>query len=234
MIDCAIEDEGGRTLWKTHFNRRDQLLWREDFAPVLAQFLDIHLPDPGKGEQHFFKALDATLDTPEWRCLHALLAEKTKDGDVVVSLEKFGQVLNWFGPLKDSSGQKLILNIIRKILENDWFHGDTEYEKAVTHLCDKPPGTFLIRFSSKEHPGCFTISKVSRNSRIIHQRILHKGGSSFSTQEGKSYPTLLDLVLQGRDELKLETPCPGSPYKPLFNVKANVNQTLYDPTNEDS
>jgi len=94
--------------------------------------------------------------------------------------------------------------------------------KLLIFLTDKPPGTFLIRFSSKEYPGCFTISKVNQNSQIGHQRILHKPGSPFASPTGKSYPTLIDLVTMTKEELNLQIPCPGSKYQALFQEKPSV------------
>jgi len=103
IIECAVDDDVGRVIWKKYFLRKDQVLWLEEFVPVVAQFIGHPLPNPNRNEDLFLQELNKLLNTKQWKCLQAVLADK-KDGDWVVNLEKFGQVLAWFGPFKDPDG----------------------------------------------------------------------------------------------------------------------------------
>jgi len=231
IIECAIEDEFGRLMWKTYFLRKEQVLWLEEFVPIFAQFMGITLPNPSN-QTTFYAEIDKLVDTLPFKCLSVILADK-KDGELIVNLEKFGQVLGWFGPFKDPDGQIRFLQRLESIMSNLWFHGGIEYDDAVHKLKNKPPGTFLIRFSSKDHPNCFTISKVNAKSKIMHQRILHKSTSpEVSTSEGKTYPSLEELVAHGHSALKLSIPCPESPYTHLFTA-GHTNIGIYDVNDDD-
>jgi len=231
IIECAIEDEFGRLMWKSYFLRKEQVLWLEEFVPIFAQFNGISLPSPSN-QTEFFKEIDKLVATLPFKSLSAILTDK-KDGELFVNLEKFGQVLGWFGPFKDADGQTRILERIVNIMKHPWFHGAIEYNHAVNKLKNKLPGTFLIRFSSKDHPNCFTISKVNAKSKIMHQRILHKSSSpEVSTSEGTTYPDLVDLVDKGHTTLKLSIPCPESPYAHLFS-DGHSNCCIYDLNDED-
>jgi len=236
IIECSIDDDVGRNLWKTYFLRRDHVFWADEFVPVLAQFVGTPLPNPNKDEAAFQQAHEKLIETLPWRCLYVLVADKKQNEEPVVHLEKFGQILNWFGPLKDPDGVSRFLPRIQQILSQDWFQGNLDYDGAVHLLSAAKPGTYLIRFSSKENPGCFTISKVNAKSKIVHQRILHKLGGPFSIAESKSsYPSLIDLVDKAGQELKLETTCGSSPYAYLFlnKEKVNKNVDLYGDTEDD-
>jgi hypothetical protein len=229
IIECAIDDEFGRLMWKTYFLRKEQVLWGEEFVPIFAQFLGIQLPNPSN-QSLFYKEIEKLLTTRPFQCLQAILAEK-KDGEYYVNLEKYGQILGWFGPFKDRDGQIRILKRIESIMGHPWFHGGIEYEDAVHKLKDKAPGTFLIRFSSKDHPHCFTISKVNKNNKIMHQRILHKSTSpEVSTTEGKTFASLEEMIAKEGPTLKLDRACPESPYAHLFVEKEDANDEcrLYD------
>jgi serine/threonine protein kinase len=225
IIDCALEDDVARSIWKNYFFRKENVLWIEEFVPVVAQFMGIPLPNPNKNETLFFKEIDKLRDTIPWKCLAAVLTDK-KEHELIVNIEKFGQVLNWFGPFREPDGQIRFLERIKDTLACPWFFGPIEYEPAVNQLSDKEPGTFLIRFSSKENPGCFTISKVNQNSKIIHQRILPKPGGQYTIANGKSYPSLFDLVSSAKEEQKLLKACPGFPYSSVFQQK--VAARLYE------
>jgi hypothetical protein len=232
IVDCAIDDELGRTLWKTYFFRKDQVMWVDEFVPVLAQFVGTPLPNPNKNESLFLAAQSKLIATLPWQCLNALAAEKAKGNEEpIVNLEKLGQLLNWFGPLKETDGSCQFLQRVQATLSQTWFHGNIDYDDSVHRLGDKAPGFFLIRFSSKEHSGCFTISRVNAKSKIMHQRVLHKPGGPFSLADGKiTYASLIDLVEKNREALQLETPCPDSPYAYLFKEKININSSIYDET----
>lgn len=108
-------------------------------------------------------------------CLFELLRVKAKDGEFV-SIENFGDLLEWFGPWNlDSSTAKNVAARILELLKNPWFHGFMDSNEAKELLitggnASKPKkvrkGSFLIRFSATE-PGTFAIGVV-RNEKTQH------------------------------------------------------------------
>jgi len=167
---------------------------------------------------------EKTMEHIEWKCLKEILAEeaKLKDGSELVRMEKFGDILAWFGPLRvtreGSLGKDNFLYNIRTIFEQGYFFGPLSGRAAISHLKDKPPGTFLVRFSSQQ--GWFAISTVSKEGQIAHYRIEHEPGTTTFRLEGskgeafKSLPDLLCAVANG--VIFLEQPCPNSPFMHLF------------------
>jgi len=129
----------------------------------------------------------------------------------VVTNEKFGHFLGWFGPL---SLGNVILDIVRTMLTEPWFHGDSSTKESEDKLFEKHPGTFLVRFSSSS-PGCFTISKIS-DGKIKHQKIQHKPGFAYEIN-GRSYPSLQDLIRGEAQALGLVKACDGSKYLKIFH-----------------
>eukprot|EP01104_Vermistella_antarctica_P014036 TRINITY_DN4345_c0_g1_i1.p1 TRINITY_DN4345_c0_g1~~TRINITY_DN4345_c0_g1_i1.p1 ORF type:complete len:583 (+),score=95.87 TRINITY_DN4345_c0_g1_i1:118-1866(+) len=171
------------------------------------------------------------MDQLNLNALKAVLAEQPKSSDsgvmirnseMEVSLERFGRILDWFGPIVDPNRTFSFLDKITGLLREPWFHGDVGTHEAESRLASQPVGTFLVRFSSTS-PGCYTISKVAPNS-INHQRILHSMGHSFYVNS-KRFDSLQQLVQQSALDLGLTNPCNGSPFKQIF-VEHNVTGYL--------
>jgi len=141
--------------------------------------------------------------------------------------------VGWFGPFKGSDGKIKLLDRIESTLSYGWFHGFLDAEEAGHKLKEKKPGTFLIRFSGRDHPNCFAISKVNAKSKIMHQRVVKKASSQEVTVGEKTWPSLIDLVEQGSKSLKLSTPCPEWPYSHLFSSQPNKVSLLYDEDEDD-
>lgn len=180
-----------------------------------------------------------------FKCLKAVLAEEdqpravTEIGtdDALVSMERFGKVLSWFGPLVDLHYGVIILDKIRIILSKKWFHGNITTQDAEICLLSKGPGAYLVRFSTSA-PGMYTLSKVSRDGSINHQRILYQqvrrrfciatvhsfcditpqlpNGQTGFQINNKLYPTLDALINGEARELGLVAGCQGSKYSILF------------------
>mmetsp|Transcript_16270 Transcript_16270/g.63424 ORF Transcript_16270/g.63424 Transcript_16270/m.63424 type:complete len:579 (+) Transcript_16270:111-1847(+) len=153
------------------------------------------------------------------QCLKALVVEsRRRDGneDVpIVTLETFGNMLTWFGPMVDVNTRKVILlKTMRDVLSEPWFHGDIGVEEAENRLLGRKDGTFLIRFSSIV--GCYTISKI-QGRVITHQRIIHKPGVGFSINYN-TYHSLPDLVNYARADLQLAEACLGSRFGHIFTA----------------
>jgi hypothetical protein len=60
------------------------------------------------------------------RCLKTLLVNhdsKSGDKKSYVNVERFGNILNWFGPLIKKKDRTPFLDAVREILQEAWFHG---------------------------------------------------------------------------------------------------------------
>lgn len=60
------------------------------------------------------------------RCLKTLLVNhdnKSGDKKGYVNVERFGNILNWFGPLIKKKDRTPFLDAVREILQEAWFHG---------------------------------------------------------------------------------------------------------------
>ncbi len=84
-------------------------------------------------------------------------------------------------------------------------------QDAQQRLSGLPSGSFLVRFSST-HPGCYTISSLSSNAGIKHQRVSHVAGKGFILNN-QSYASLEEII---RESNSLFIPCPGSKFQALF------------------
>jgi hypothetical protein len=238
IVECAVDDPTGRLLWLTYFYRKDHISWEEEFVPVFAGMVgatEYSLPNPVTQQAAYLKAAKALATTLPFKCLHAVLVERKPEH--IVTLERFGQVLRWFGPFRESDGRVRILQRIETLLKNSWFHGSIDYDDAVNKLRNKNPGTFLVRFSGKDHPGCFTISRVNQKKKISHHRIIQKINDSVSTfymTEGTYYNSLTDLIEKESNNQFLKEFCPESPYIHLFHKKEEANEdALYESDNDD-
>jgi len=198
IVDTAIQDPSGRKMWKDYFLKEDRVKWM-DFLRVFSNYLSAES--------------DPSVKILNIKCLYLLLAEKAKNRDEeIVTLQNFGNFLNYFGPMVGS--EIPLMENIRQTLKKPYFHGDISTREAEAHLTGKNPGTFLIRFSSSS-PGSYTISKVHMDHSINHQRIVHPPGGGFFINN-KGYGTLEELVKGQAKELNLLTPCLGSRFTPLF------------------
>jgi len=142
-------------------------------------------------------------------------------------LERFGNILNWFGPLskpgvnnKENTGIKF-LDKIGELMGCNWFHGDISTTEAENRLFNKELGTFLVRFSTR-CPGDYTISKVSQTGSIHHQRFTHDLARDTYVYNEQSFKSVQDLLFGLRVELYLILPCAGSRFLTLFMKEDQV------------
>jgi len=184
IIEAAISDRRGCEFWKAYFLNEYSVGW-ESFADHFCEFLKI--PTRANCEK-------GSIQHVSLKCLKAILAEVPKtdgahgvDPDYVVTLEKFGRILEYFGPLSEGT-----LDTIRDMLQQRWFHGELDTASAAARLSGQPPGSFLVRFSST-NPGCFTTSQVAADGAIRHQRVQYHAGRGFISQ-GVIFPRLSDLI----------------------------------------
>jgi len=241
LVHAAIADEQGRSFWETNFLQEEEVPG-EEFLEKFYQFMGLDLPEDNATEiscpyQTFADTgpddCEATIDqntadnyelSPSpppseevisLRCLKELLFAKDSNSENWVNVEKFGQILHWFGPLgKDSQ----VLDQIYNTLKHDWFHGDIPTGEAVRRLQGQKSGCFLVRFSNNpSHPGCYTISRVSSRKTVAHIRILHSPSEGFSLNDDNQFEALEELVAAVSSRLDLRFPCPGSTYSHIFS-----------------
>lgn len=222
IVDVAVRDKWGRKLWKDKFLTKDEVSW-PDFAEALCDMLKI--PDDSE-----LSAGDQDRIRLNLRCLKAIVADKPKGqtparkNESMVNIQNWGKILEWFGPIADPATTPhthTILDDVRELLEKPWFHGDTDTTQAQERLSGKAGGTFLVRFSSVE--GWFTISQISSDRIIQHQRVRHKPSEPYYVDE-IAYPSLYDLV----EQRNLRLFCEGSRFAHIFQkeqpqIKGYIN-----------
>jgi len=225
LVDCLVADIEGNKFWKKNFLGKDHVDWNE-FQSKLSELLRLQ-PNP--------KDLN-------FACLRKILASPNKDPNGkdpdICQLEKFGHLLDWFGPIVIEHKGFSLLDKIRVLMQKEWFHGDISKETSEDLLSGQPKGTFLVRTSITERSSPFTISKVTKKGKINHQRIQKRQDGKFEVNiiysNGKSAievskdDLLVPFIRSLSSELYLENSCPGSKYKALFlqtKVEGYLQQT---------
>eukprot|EP00007_Cunea_sp_BSH-02190019_P005479 CAMPEP_0174229626 /NCGR_PEP_ID=MMETSP0417-20130205/530_1 /TAXON_ID=242541 /ORGANISM="Mayorella sp, Strain BSH-02190019" /LENGTH=538 /DNA_ID=CAMNT_0015307187 /DNA_START=310 /DNA_END=1923 /DNA_ORIENTATION=+ len=204
IVDSIIKDKHGRQMWKKAFLTKDELKeqvsWKQ-FVIALTSYWKEKIPrDP---------------DDLRFKCLKALLADNTKE---MVTMEAFGRMLEWFGPM---TGMDL-LDRVMDLLKKSWFHGEISAEEAEKALENQKKGAFLVRFSARD-PGSFAITALGSGGKVKHFRVYHKPNLKYLI--GKTECDSLDqIITKYHKDLQLRTPAPGSPFEELFSKqKAPVN-----------
>jgi len=80
---------------------------------------------------------------------------------------KFSEFLKAFGPLR-GSGEISCLKNMKLVLREKWFVGYLSREESQIMLTNKPPGTFLVRFSGSV--GAFAIA-FRGNDQVYHIKV---------------------------------------------------------------
>jgi len=149
-------------------------------------------------------------------CLEKFLT----DEDMMVTLERFGKIIDIFGPLSLSHpGSRLSLHSLKNpilgeellakmfdMMNQPWFHGDMSMNEAFALLKDKDVGVFLVRFSSTTNQ--FVISNVVRKDGgrfVVHIRVKHQAGVGFSIPDSP-YPEADMFSLLRANKDKFVTP----------------------------
>eukprot|EP00698_Gefionella_okellyi_P004995 TRINITY_DN1459_c0_g2_i1.p1 TRINITY_DN1459_c0_g2~~TRINITY_DN1459_c0_g2_i1.p1 ORF type:complete len:1033 (-),score=276.64 TRINITY_DN1459_c0_g2_i1:175-2817(-) len=137
-----------------------------------------------------------------------------------VSLEDFAFMFKWcqassfhqeFLPIY----QELLTSMqLREIVEQPWFHGFTNRQKAQDLMRGCQVGAFLIRFSSM--PLCFALDLMMPAG--IHHILLRSSGAQFSLPTAQSgtvnYSSLLALVSAESAQLRLPVPVTAQLHSP--------------------
>jgi hypothetical protein len=67
-------------------------------------------------------------------------------------------------------------------------------------------GLFLVRLSSN-NDSCFTISRINKDNKIVHQRIARDKRGNYVVQVGeelKAFKSLIELIEKGERDLNLK------------------------------
>jgi len=186
VLQVAVLDRAARRFWQRSFSSRVEVSWSDAAPALLAGFG----ADDEKRAAH----------------IRTLLASTRDRGNVeVVSLEWFGRVCDWFGPIDAGAARRAMY----KTLDEPWFHGDVPTTDAQRLLASQPIGAYLVRFSNQAR-GFFTITRRAENRAIHHQRINHNPMSSEYRIFDSVYASLGELLEDQKQNLNLTTPCPGS------------------------
>lgn len=213
-VDAVVNDPNANAFWKKNFLSYKMVEF-STLTTAFSNLLGLGQPDANDVNQ---------------KCLRAMLAipnpvPNAKDPHVVV-LEQFGYVMDWFAPLEINHKGFSILDTMRNLMQQNWFHGDVLRTTAENSLAAKPAGTFLVRTSKTESKlSPFTISKISKQGAVTHQRIHRKENGLFEviieyqnqrTSRVSQTPLLGPFIQELKEELHLISPCPGNPYTNLF------------------
>jgi Protein kinase domain/SH2 domain len=170
-------------------------------------------------------ARDVDVPVAVWQALRALSEMPCavpsllqRQPEKSVSIQKFSELLKWFGPL-DSLVERVGKVVVGPSSNgNDvcGFHARLSKEEADEMLMDltKPLGSFVLRFSSE--PGSFGLSCSSESShagrKVLHFRVAFDRRSySF---DGREYASLSDFVEAVRVPFNLTTPVQAPPLVP--------------------
>jgi serine/threonine protein kinase len=184
-----------------------------------------------------------------FKCLQALVSvekKKGSDSTPMVSIDRLGLVMAWFGPMMALPWEKhriTFMDRIVSILKHGWFFGDIEREESEALLRDfkRKTGTFLVRVnlggSIEPMESPFTISKVN-NQKIEHIRVYHYKDRSGYFIQLKSKTTTTQVYAKGGLEklisklkkkgvLRKNGGVPGQKYKSIFESEENDDVAIY-------
>jgi len=224
IIDHAISElnHRGRHFWKMVFPGKWEIPWAV-FIKAITQFC--RWPVAGGPRSGANAASSLTTDDIETRtkCLKAMLrADGSGTSKDVVTIENFGQMLDWFGPLEHN-----LLERVYQLVKQDYFWGFLSTSDADKTL-DRKAGTYLVRFSNSER-GVYTLSVITKDLKIANLRILYNVANGRFVLGPKEYESLSHII--GGKQIKtynvsLKKPCQHDrPYSILF--AKNDSMSLY-------
>ena len=186
------------------------------------------------------------LDTSTIECLDTLLATEYCDGimvpEKVVNIERFGNFLRTFGPIQVEYREQVkdIFTRVKNICRHSWFFGDIDKNELDRIFRTQKPGSFLVRLSSRV-PECFTLSYLSSENVIRHQRILNRGVEGFVAVDTagqmlaivKSSHSLRSIVEQLKKVFNLRKAIIGSLFAITFMEKVSDEKGDYSGDNSE-
>jgi len=210
LVDVSIvNDTEAATMWRENWNGELSVSWPKFTTAFYS---------------HFEFPLDERDE--KYKCLKRLLCTESASEEVV-TLDRFGNLMKWFGPCR-SKGTNILARV-SNLLKYKWFHGDVTRENSEEKLSEFAKGTFLVRLTTTEpiERAPFTISKVHKTGEINHQRVYameeplgyfthvkYKNGTKKVEAEGG----IENLILKVQKDLSLKKECPGWPFSGLFTT----------------
>jgi len=168
-----------------------------------------------------------------------LLTEEVSK-ELLVDIEKFSNVLKWFGKIKQDT--QTVANRIETVMQKPWFFGDIETVEAQqkVEMHKDVPGTFLVRLNlgggAKIEEAPYTITSSSARGSYHTRCYKRDGKPGYIVQIKKgdekvkivSNSNLIeDLIRKIGDELKEPVLCAhpvsGHPYARIFSGRVQIS-----------
>jgi len=113
----------------------------------------------------------------------------------IVSLERFGLILKWFGPLTFKT--KNIVDKIYEMVEEPWFHGEVSRETLTLYDTNKnQKDHFLVRFSMSEpiekHPFTITLFTATDTKNYHIEFDISSGDYAVSFKDKKKETVIVN------------------------------------------
>jgi hypothetical protein len=174
-----------------------------------------------------------------------MLAEE-ETGELVVSIEKFSNLLKWFGKIKQDPYN--VMDRVETVMKKDWFFGDLGASDAESKLkAVGKSGTFLVRLNMggqetiEKTP--FTISRLDDKGKPYHTRVYPREDAGFlvkikkGTEEVKlrnKSSNIEDFIsyLQSQSNGVCAGVCPGTPFRDIFTGEP-VKKSQYEEASDD-
>jgi hypothetical protein len=224
VIEVTIDDKLGQALWKNHYLGQNVANW-------------------DKFVLEFYKTAGEAIsrdreNDSKYKCLKEILTHQSQEGTHLVSIERFGLFLSWFGPMGPQC-----LTLMNQTMSQPWFHGDTAKIQCESLLNGNAKrGYYIVRLSSTDPiKSPYTIS-VYQKSGVEHLRVNRmKQGVGYYTQvkikgnnrKIEEQGPIQILINKWAKPLGLKSACPGSVYLQLCkNVEATGYQH-YDDSEDD-
>lgn len=239
LVDYTIKDPEGANFWKYFFqgevsgffydfitfHRKKWLgshLWLTSINTWAKSFRTI-VREAQSSAHYKVNLLERRLSALSYSASNvylALLVTKSEDDSEVVTIERFGQFLAWFGPLsKNALYSTTFLDRMKSVVLKPWFHGDITKGEAENALATwQQPGSYLVRVSRTDPFGSpFTISLLTDSRSVLHMRVF-RAGDTFVTQAQingqmvrlEATGSVEHLVWTVAQSMGLTTPCSGS------------------------
>jgi len=218
-LSNSLKEDSAIRLWKQYFGTSVKGISPMDFyAAIWNTVLQVDTPGANSPHSLYIKQ----------KCLEAVtLTGNNKTLDI----ERFGKILQWFGPLTSSNlNRSSFFDRIESIIKNKWYHGELYSKEAENILLsnnDKLRYDFLIRASLnyQYHFTMFRIEGTKLKKSIGHYRIGYNrsNGEYYMTFESKGgirqeirADTLVQFVKSARSTLGLKKPIPSTKYSHIF------------------
>ena len=204
IIGQLLPDPLARQIWNESWKEDEEITW-ESFLERLGPYVgnpQIHVlwntTDNTNFDRNNLYFLAKVLTHPE------KATGERKPLLMSVEIKRWGDILGCFPGFAENPYDWICM--MGSIVQAPWFHGDLSAEnrssdfkltRSQFRLDSKPPGTYLVRFSSS--PQSLTLSYTSpqqqANGRhqVLHQRIRHNG-QAYVTPDQRMFTSWAELL----------------------------------------